>query len=380
MAKDKLISPSFCYILAANFLLFFAFYLILPILPFYLQDQFDADKSMIGFILSCYTIAALCIRPFSGYLLDTFARRPLYLLAYSVFMVIFAGYMIASLLSIFIVLRILHGFAFGMVTVSGNTIVIDILPSSRRGEGIGYYGLANNTAMSFGPMTGLFMHTSFSYEMIFACSLLSCLLGFIMAYLVKTPQKQPIKKEPISLDRFFLVKGAWAGISLLLLSIPYGMTTTYVAMYAAHVLRAAGRQREDHAGHLVRNVSCRRQLFRVGSSGKADAVESVFHFLSVYRDCPFTRSRIRYDVPGFQYPVRQPCPQQPEGNSDFHLSHQLGCGDRDRTDDRRKHCTGFRGIQLRLPVRSVPDHSLNTVLFIESRSSFQPEQTEVKSA
>ena len=62
MAKDKLISPSFCYILAANFLLFFAFYLILPILPFYLQDQFDADKSMIGFILSCYTIAALCIR------------------------------------------------------------------------------------------------------------------------------------------------------------------------------------------------------------------------------------------------------------------------------------------------------------------------------
>ena len=61
MAKDKLISPSFCYILAANFLLFFAFYLILPILPFYLQDQFDADKSMIGFILSCYTIAALCI-------------------------------------------------------------------------------------------------------------------------------------------------------------------------------------------------------------------------------------------------------------------------------------------------------------------------------
>ena len=40
-------------------------------------------------------------------------------------MVIFAGYMIASLLSIFIVLRILHGFAFGMVTVAGNTILID---------------------------------------------------------------------------------------------------------------------------------------------------------------------------------------------------------------------------------------------------------------
>ena len=235
MAKDKLVSPSFCYILAANFLLFFAFYLILPVLPFYLQEQFGADTSTIGMILSCYTLACLFIRPFSGYLLDTFARRPLYLLAYSVFMVIFAGYMIASLLSLFIVLRVLHGFAFGMVTVSGNTIVIDILPSSRRGEGIGYYGLANNTAMSFGPMTGLFMHDSCSYETIFACSLVSCMLGFLMAYLVKTPYKEPQKKEPVSLDRFFLTKGTWAGISLLLLSIPYGMTTTYVAMYTQDI-------------------------------------------------------------------------------------------------------------------------------------------------
>lgn len=235
MAKDKLISPGFCYILTANFLLLFAFYLILPVLPFYLREQFMTDKSMIGFILSCYTIACLCIRPFSGYLLDTFARRPLYLVAYAVFMVIFAGYMVAGVLSIFILLRILHGFAFGMVTVAGNTIVIDILPSSRRGEGIGYYGLANNLAMSFGPMTGLFMHNSFSYETIFSCSLISCALGLIMASLVRTPHKQPVKKEPISLDRFFLLKGTWAGISLLLLSVPYGMTTTYVAMYAEEI-------------------------------------------------------------------------------------------------------------------------------------------------
>ena len=94
MAKDKLLSPNFCYILAANFLLFFAFYLLLPVLPFYLKEQFMAGKSMIGFILSCYTLACLCIRPFSGYLLDTFSRKPLYLLSYLVFTIIFGGYMI----------------------------------------------------------------------------------------------------------------------------------------------------------------------------------------------------------------------------------------------------------------------------------------------
>lgn len=232
MAKDKLLSPSFCFILAANFLLFFAFYLLLPVLPFFLREQFGAGRSLIGFILSCYTIACLCIRPFSGYLLDTFSRKPLYLLSYFVFTVIFGGYMAAGILVLFIFLRILHGFAFGMVSVAGNTIVIDILPSSRRGEGLGYYGLANNIAMSFGPMTGLFMHGVFSYEVIFACSLISGSLGLVMAGLVKTPLKQPVKREPISLDRFFLVKGLPAGLSLLLLSIPYGMTTSYVAMYA----------------------------------------------------------------------------------------------------------------------------------------------------
>ncbi len=230
-----MMTPSFCYILAANFLLFFAFYLILPVLPFYLKEEFRIGSSMIGIILSCYTLAALCIRPFAGYLLDTFARRPLYLVAYFIFTAIFGGYMVAAALTLFIALRVVHGFAFGMVTVAGNTILIDILPSSRRGEGIGYYGLANNIAMSFGPMIGLFMHGNFTYEMIFSCSLISGSLGFIMAYMVKTPYKQPVKREPISLDRFFLVKGTWAGISLLLLSIPYGMTTTYVAMYAAEI-------------------------------------------------------------------------------------------------------------------------------------------------
>ena len=235
MAKDRLFTPGFCYILAANFLLFFAFYLLLPVLPFYLKEQFMAGKSMIGFILSCYTVDCLCIRPFSGYMLDTFSRKPLYLLSYFIFTIIFGGYMLAGLLAVFIGLRIVHGFAFGMVSVAGNTIVIDILPSARRGEGLGYYGLANNIAMSFGPMTGLFMHNTCSYEMIFTCSLISGSLGMIMAALVRTPRKPPVKREPISLDRFILVKGIPAGFSLLLLSIPYGMTTSYVAMYAEEI-------------------------------------------------------------------------------------------------------------------------------------------------
>lgn len=236
MAKDRLITPSYCCILAANFLLYFGFWLLIPVLPFYLSEEFHVGHTTIGIVLSCYTIAALCVRPFSGYLLDTFARKPLYLVAYTVFTAVFAGYMIAGLLSFFILLRIIHGLAFGMVTVGGNTIVIDIMPSSRRGEGLGYYGLTNNTAMSVGPMFGLFLHNAgVSYPVIFAYALGAGILGLIAALLVKTPYKAPVRREPISLDRFILLKGLPAGFSLLLLSIPYGMTTNYVAMYARQI-------------------------------------------------------------------------------------------------------------------------------------------------
>ena len=234
--KDRLVTPSYCFILAANFLLYFGFYILMPVLPFYLTEVFGLGKGSIGTILACYTVAALLVRPFSGYLLDAFARKPLYLLAFTVFTSVFGLYLLAGSVLLFVALRIIHGLSFGMVTVAGNTIVIDIMPSSRRGEGIGYYGLANNIAMSLGPMTGLFLHDYYSFIVIFLSALGCCLAGLVMASLVKTPVKPRIERDsPISLDRFILLKGIPVGIDLLLISIPYGITTTYVAMYAKSI-------------------------------------------------------------------------------------------------------------------------------------------------
>lgn len=148
--------------------------------------------------MSCYTIASLCIRPFSGYLLDTLARKPLYLVAYFIFITIFAGYMLAGVLSLFIMLRVVHGLAFGMVTVAGNTIVIDITPSSRRGEAVGYYGLMNNTAMSFGPMIGLSCMTYIPLKRF-------CLLAHIRNYrfCCRMPRQDPT--QTTSQTRTYLI-------------------------------------------------------------------------------------------------------------------------------------------------------------------------------
>ncbi len=233
--KDRLFSPSYCCILAANFLLYFGFWLLIPLLPFYLKEEYGLTESIIGIILSCYTISALTVRPFSGYLLDTFARKPLYILAYGIFTSLFLGYIVGGTLTAFILFRVAHGLAFGTVTVGGNTVVVDIMPSSRRGEGLGYYGLANNIAMSVGPMTGLFLHGNLSYDLIFLVSLSICLIGFCLALCVKTKPKPAVERPAISLDRFILLRGIPASVALLLLSIPYGATTNFVAMYVEHI-------------------------------------------------------------------------------------------------------------------------------------------------
>ena len=231
-AKEKLWTQSFICICIGNFLLFFAFYLLLPILPLYLIEVFDTSRSMVGVVLSSYTIAALIIRPLSGFILDMFSRKPIYLIAYILFILCFAGYIYASVIMLFLFMRVLHGAIFGLVTTAGNSLVVDIMPSSRRGEGLGFFGVANNLAMATGPMLSLFLHDYYSFNVLFYIAIVCGLFGFLFASSVKHEKKvERSIKQPISLDRFFLPKGIFAGFSLMLMSIPYAMLTTYVAIY-----------------------------------------------------------------------------------------------------------------------------------------------------
>jgi MFS family permease len=106
------------------------------------------------------------------------------------------------------------------------------MPASRRGEGLGYFGVANNLAMAIGPMISLFMHDYYSYNTIFYTAIGSGLLGFLVVFTIKTKKTTERRiKEPLAFDRFFLLKGFYSGLSLLMLGIPYGMLTTYVAIY-----------------------------------------------------------------------------------------------------------------------------------------------------
>lgn len=236
---ERLWSISYVLVCFASFLTSFSFFLLVPTLPFYLVKVLGVGQELVGVLLSCYVVAVLCVRPFAGCVADLFPRKRVYEISYLLFAVAFIGYLgFASSVLTFVVLRVFHGFAFGALTTTANTLVIDIMPSSRRGEGLGYYGVMNNLAMAFGPMTGLFIISSGNFTLLFSTALVTVGLGFIMAMAVKTPKKMQDggrMGNVISLDRFFLVSGIPACVAMMLIAVPYGITTSYMAVYADEV-------------------------------------------------------------------------------------------------------------------------------------------------
>ena len=231
--KEVLWNRNYIAVCAANFLLFFAFYLLLPMLPFYLRDTFGADKQMIGIILSGYTITALVIRPFGGFIVDSFPRKQVLLICYFAFFVFFAGYLVAGTLLLFAIVRAMHGFTFGAVTVANSTMAIDVLAPSRRAEGIGYYGVSNNLAMAIGPALSMHMYDhGITPTFIFITSLAAAGIGLCLNATLKTRHREPVKeKQPVSLDRFFLTNAIPESLMVMFFSFAYGILSTYVAIF-----------------------------------------------------------------------------------------------------------------------------------------------------
>ncbi len=231
--KEKLWNRNYIAVCTANFLLFFAFYLLLPMLPLYLRDTFNSNRQLIGFILSGYTITALLIRPFGGFIVDSFPRKQVLLICYFLFLIFFAGYIVAGTVLLFAIIRSLHGLAFGAVTVANSTMAIDVLPSSRRNEGIGYYGVSNNLAMAIGPSISMYLYDHhFDANIVFIISLVAAAIGLACNASIKAPAKEiTINKQPISLDRFILTNATPEVLMVVFFSFAYGILSTYLAIY-----------------------------------------------------------------------------------------------------------------------------------------------------
>ena len=240
--RERLWNRNYCKVMVANFTLFFAFYILTPLLPLYLSEHFGATKDVIGLVLSGYTITALLFRPFSGYVVDAFPRKTVLMISFGAFAIFFAGYLAASTLLLFTIVRTLHGGPFGATTVSNSTVAIDVLPSSRRTEGIGYYGLSNNLAMAVAPTIGIFIYKyTQSFELLFWLALVVACAGWIVDATLKLDAKATIKnKSKFSWDRFFLVRGWLLGLNMVAFGFSFGVLSNYLAIYGKEVMGITG--------------------------------------------------------------------------------------------------------------------------------------------
>lgn len=242
--EERLWNANYCRVMTANFALFFAFYLLTPLLPLYLVERFDATKDVVGLVLSGYTVAALVARPFSGFLVDTFPRKKVLMVCFFFFFIFFGGYLGATSLLLFTIVRTLHGAPFGALTVANSTMAIDVLPSSRRNEGIGYYGLSNNLAMAIAPTVAIYIYRlTGNFELLFWMALIIAGLGMYVDSGIKIQNKtlpSPTTNKLLRLDRFFLVRGWMLAANMAFFGFCFGVVSNYLAIYSKEVMNITG--------------------------------------------------------------------------------------------------------------------------------------------
>ena len=234
MSQPTLWNANYLKAWSANFMLYFSFMLVTPLLPLYLSEVFGATKDQTGLVLSGYALTALLVRPFSGFLVDSFQRKRVLLVCYGLFALLFGGYLVAGSLLSFCILRTLHGAPMGATTVANSTVAIDVLPSCRRAEGIGYYGLSNNLGTAIAPTIGMLIYQwTASYGLIFLLSFLAAGIGFAINSTLKL-KPRPVENFhfSLSLDRFLLLKGWPEALCMICYSFSYGVVSTYIAIYA----------------------------------------------------------------------------------------------------------------------------------------------------
>ncbi len=239
MPKDKLWTRTFTLLCAAAFMTYLAFYSTMPVLPLFLSEKHGIVGWQAGTAIAVYTIASVFARLYCGYLLDSYGRRVVYLLSFLFFSGLFLLYIPVAGFAAILILRVAHGVGWGLVTTSAQTAVADAVPASRRGEGIGMFGLFFSLAMAVSPFIGLRVIREFGYSSLFVLEAVSALIGMGCAYFatfLPTPRARS-KFRPRSMIEG---TGLPIGLVVFLFFMGYGAIANWVAVYALGIRGADG--------------------------------------------------------------------------------------------------------------------------------------------
>ncbi|MCP1096513.1 MFS transporter [Peribacillus frigoritolerans] len=239
MKNQRIFNKSFLFLFISNFLVFIGFEMMLPILPAYLLSM-NASSIQVGLVTSLFTIGAVLIRPFVGYYLMDSQRKSLAICASAALMVITILYPFLNMIWLLLLLRLFHGAAWGVSTTANSTMVVDFIPKTRLGEGIGYFSISTTVGAIIAPSIGILIYDSFSFDILIWSSAVLSLLALLALQFVYSPTIVKREKKPFRFWDMIFEKDVWfQALLTVITTLGFGAIITFLVLF--------GKQREvDH--------------------------------------------------------------------------------------------------------------------------------------
>lgn len=234
--KETLWTKSFIMLMVGNLFLFMSFQMLIPILPPYVKS-IGASGIEIGLVTALFSIGAVLSRPFIGYMLEYRKRKPLVLIGAVSLLLITFIHPISSVVVIFLLFRFIHGLAWGWSTTVNGTAAVDVVPNSRLGEGMGYFGLSVTIGMIIAPSLGIYLYqiTTFT-NLIYISSILGLIaIGLLSIVRYQTPEAvQNTRKENLkfSYTGSLVEKSSWfPAFITTIVTFGYGSIVTFIVIF-----------------------------------------------------------------------------------------------------------------------------------------------------
>ncbi|WHY99415.1 MFS transporter [Peribacillus simplex] len=239
MKNQRIFNKSFLFLFISNLLVFIGFEMLLPILPAYLLSM-NASSIQVGLVTTLFTIGAVLIRPFVGYYLIDNQRKSLAICASAALMIITMLYPFLNIIWLLLLLRLFHGAAWGVSTTANSTIVVDLIPKTRLGEGIGYFSISTTVGAIIAPSIGILIYDSFSFDILIWSSVVLNLLAVIALQFVYSPTTVKREKKPFRLlDMIFEKDVCFQALLTVITTLGFGAIITFAVLF--------GKQKElDH--------------------------------------------------------------------------------------------------------------------------------------
>jgi MFS family permease len=246
MQKDKLWTKDFIIVSLINFMLTLVFFLLMVTIAPYAVEEFHASTSSAGLISSIFIIGALIGRLITGRYIQNVGSKKVMMIGLILVIITTGLYFAAISIPLLMINRLFHGIAVGIASTATGTIIAQIIPSTRRGEGIGYFSMSAILATSIGPFVGILLSQVVDFKMIFLLNLIISVMILLVAFIVNAPtplstNAQVKKEKGFMLSNFLELKAIPISIVVLTVGFGYSSVLSFITFYAKdiHLVEAA---------------------------------------------------------------------------------------------------------------------------------------------